>query len=380
VNHSDGDTHDDEASPYVPRSDFERILLEQLERLQSAGIELGLADDEIGAATAQALEDAGQVLVQTLRRDARGMLREHRRIRGRFERRLKSTWRDALKAFEVMYVACLVAGSDLNQSMSGRDSEQGLGAIQSNAKTHALTLIHARTCMVTSEVFALLRTGHAAGAQARWRTLHELAVVANILGEHPVEISERFLSHRIVDRWKEAVCYQENCEALGQTPFSAEEMAEFEADYDAVILKYEGRFKDSWGWAGPIFESDKHVPTFDDLERRAGLEHNKPYVKLSHHAIHAGSSGALDVLDLYGHGKFMLAGSSNDDLAEPGQGALIALHQVTVAYLLFAHDSSPRADSLIVLHALAELLDDAQAAFSRCEDELHYREQEKNSG
>jgi hypothetical protein len=38
-----------------------------------------------------------------------------------------------------------------------------------------------RACLVGSEIYGLPRTGHAAGAQARWRTLHELAVVASTL-------------------------------------------------------------------------------------------------------------------------------------------------------------------------------------------------------
>lgn len=93
-----------------------------------------------------------------------------------------------------------------------RSSQQRNG---SDPKLVALTLLHARACLVASEVQSLLRSGHAAGAQARWRTLHELAVIAFVLGNHDRDISERFLQHRQVERHKDALHYQQYCEAPG---------------------------------------------------------------------------------------------------------------------------------------------------------------------
>lgn len=60
-------------------------------------------------------------------------------------------------------------------------------ATEEDPKLSALTLLHARGCLVALEVHGLLRTGHAAGAQAQWRTLHELAVVAFLLGSYNAE-------------------------------------------------------------------------------------------------------------------------------------------------------------------------------------------------
>ena len=38
--------------------------------------------------------------------------------------------------------------------------------------------LHARSCQITMEILALLKSGFADGAHARWRTLHEIAVTA----------------------------------------------------------------------------------------------------------------------------------------------------------------------------------------------------------
>jgi hypothetical protein len=57
--------------------------------------------------------------------------------------------------------------------------------------------LHSRACLVASEVRALLASGHPFGAQARWRTLHELGVVAFILRMSDKEVAERYLLHEV---------------------------------------------------------------------------------------------------------------------------------------------------------------------------------------
>jgi hypothetical protein len=50
--------------------------------------------------------------------------------------------------------------------------------------------------------------------------MHELATVASVLGASDGALSHRYLSRSVVERRADALCYQENCEALGQTPFT----------------------------------------------------------------------------------------------------------------------------------------------------------------
>jgi hypothetical protein len=345
-----------------------RILTPRLLELWQKGLEAGVSADTLADTLREALGDAldksGAGLAERLRKDAPRMLAEQAKIRRGFEKRLQERWRPALALYEMVLVACTEAGSNLHDALT-----REVGPVSDRPiKLHALTLLHARACMVANEVFALLRTGHAAGAQARWRTLHEIAVIAFLLGANDEALANRFLLHRQVERWKEAQCYQENCAALGREPFSVEEMDEFRAGHDAVIGQYEDGYEKDWGWSKPLFPPQQR-PTFDDLEKSAGLGHNKPFVKLSHHAIHSGASGTLDVLDLHGHGELILAGPSNAGLAEPGHGSLIALYQVTVAYLLNGPNQVIPED-LLALKGLARLVDDAGGAFGTCDAEI----------
>jgi len=293
------------------------------------------------------------------------MLAEHAELREGFEQRLYDRWKPALDLYEMVLVSCTEVGSDLHRALTDAAAPPS----DHPTRLYALTLLHARACLVADEVFALLRTGHAAGAQARWRTLHEIAVIAFVLGSGDNDLAQRFVRHRQVERWKEARCYQENCEALGREPFSEQQMDDFQAGYQTVVNQYEDGYARDWGWSKPLFPSSKHQPNFDDLEKLAGLGHNKPFVRLSHRAIHSSASGAIDIFALYGREKVLLAGASNAHLSDPGHGSLIALSQATVAFLLHG-PNQVEADNLLALRGIGLLVTDAGHAFGRCESDL----------
>jgi uncharacterized protein DUF5677 len=193
---------------------------ELFDRLVAEAAERGADRDRIAEALGEATEAMADVLAQRLQADAPRMLRDQRKIRNDFEQRLQLRWGLALDLYECVRVCCLEVGEAFHKHHSAHSGGDDF-------KRSALTLLHARACLVASEVQGLLRSGHAVGAQARWRTLHELAVIAFVVGEHDSEISERFLLHRNAERYKDAEQYQQYCEALGYDKFSVDEMEEF---------------------------------------------------------------------------------------------------------------------------------------------------------
>src|SRR5712691_12402484 len=84
-------------------------------------------------------------------------------------------------------------------------------------------------------------------------------------------------------------------------------------------------------------------------------------VPVSSHGIHSGATGAMHVRDFYGRGDVMLAGPSNGGLADPGNGGLICLFQVTSALLIYGGTRGPKAHDLLTLKGISRLLDRAQA-------------------
>jgi Family of unknown function (DUF5677) len=331
-------------------------LSELFDSLVREAAERGVGEDVIASAFNSAVQSAALVVADRLQADAPRMLRDQKIIRDGFERRLRQRWGRALDLYQCVYVCCLESGEGF-QAKHGAQAQH-----DEDPKFGALILLHGRACMVASEINGLLRTGHAAGAQARWRTLHEIAVVAAVLAAADREISERFQLHRYVERYKDARLYQQYCEALGYEKFGEEKMEEMHRGSDEVVERYGADYKRDWGWAKPLFPENVR-PDFAALEKLAGFEHLRPWYRLANHGVHSGATGAAHVFDFYGQGQAMLAGPSNFGLADPANGAMIALYQVTTSLLIFGTSEPPSAEDVVCIKAIDILLDRAQQAF-----------------
>jgi hypothetical protein len=68
-----------------------------------------------------------------------------------------------------------------------------------NAQHLALVKLHARACLISAEILSLLRSGHASGAHARWRALHEVAVIADFLASGDSDLARGYLLYEHVE-------------------------------------------------------------------------------------------------------------------------------------------------------------------------------------
>jgi hypothetical protein len=95
----------------------------------------------------------------------------------------------------------------------------------------------------------LLKAGYVDGANARWRTLCELGVISCFLKDNDNEVSQRYLDHRAIRRYKDAIDYQEYSEELGEEPFEKEEFDKIEKARENASKKYTDRFGNgNWDW------------------------------------------------------------------------------------------------------------------------------------
>ena len=296
----------------------------------------------------ETIEGASKAVLAAVLRDTKN-LRAVRTRRAAFERRLQRWWGRSLDLFEVLKSIALEVGSNFNDEVS-----QG-----SDPLMYALVRLHARAVLIASEIEALLRTGHADGAHARWRTLHEVTVVAIFLANHGPEIAERYIEHDAVESWKAALGQQDKQAELGLDPFSSEEMEQLRKRVETLTTKYGALYRTDYGWAANA--SDKAEPHFSDLEKAVGLDYLRPYYKLASHNIHAGPKGAFLRLGLMSN-DVLLAGPSNSGLADPLMGAGNALVQITITLLT----TKPNVDRLVACRVLmglnARLTDAAIAA------------------
>ena len=318
-------------------------------------------DVDIGRLTAaldQATGAAALVLQRELEKRIPSMLADHRRLNAGFHGRLRRTWGKALNLHYAVVTASGEFGNNLIKEKPNSPTGNDRAALESLAD------LHAQACRVALEVHTLLDNGLPVGAQARARTLHELAITACVIAENAAntDIVLRYRDHHVVDQAKDAEVYQLYCATLGQEPLDSHKIEDIFAHRDEAIVRYGKAFTGQYGWAAELLGIER--PTFAHLERQAGLAHLRPFYRWACHAVHAGSRGtALNTVVFRGK-PLRLAGYTNAGLADPGHQSLISLQQAT-ASLVGRRTHVPTLDHLIQVRALMALTERAGEEFIR---------------
>ena len=339
---------------------FNRMLFRML-----AKADPDLPQQKIDAAIRDASEEAGKFIAEALRGEKRSMLIDHASLRRGFEVRLRDIWGEALDALYALYVVAVEAAEDY----FNRTREDAVEA--DDLVWEALLRVQARACHVASEIQALLRTGHAEGGQARWRTLHELTVVASFLREHDDALAQCYLEHGAITGWWDAQQYQKHAARLQFEPYSDEEMAEMKAEHDRLVAKYGRAYRTEWGWAAAVL---KGPVGFATIENAAELSHWRPFYRDANAAVHAGSRRLSERLGVEDAAQTWLTGMSNMGLDGPGRSTAISLMIVTVTTL--AH--RPGMNNLVLAKVAMELSRDADEAFIAGAGELECRMAEED--
>src|SRR5664279_4569741 len=110
-----------------------------------------------------------------------------------FRGRMEGRWGKPLGQLRML----LTMSREWCQNISVRESHRRKHKNKRSRKLLIRLLV--RACQVTDEILCLLENGFADGAMARWRTLHEIAVVAAVIRQHGDDIAERYLAHHAVE-------------------------------------------------------------------------------------------------------------------------------------------------------------------------------------
>lgn len=313
--------------------------------------------------TQHALHASAGLLAEAAAQHGPDILREQREQRAGFQTRLRTRWGKALDLLELHVGYALEAGVRFH----GRNKPA-----EGDWTYNALIRLHARACLIAGEVQALLGSGFASGAHARWRTLHEVAVVAFFIAKHGQDTARRYTLHDAIESCRAAGEHQQHAAALGQKPIEQEELNELEAERDALLAEFGPGYGTPYGWASAVLGGR---PTFRDIEVDVALDQWRPYYRMASHATHAGPKALSFDLGLL-RTEVMLAGPSNAGLADPGDAAAISLFQVTVALLNLRPDAGDVATMLF----LGELTQQVGDAFFAAHDELARDEERLREG
>ena len=234
----------------------------------------------------------------------------------------------------------------------------------------ALVLLQARACQTSFEVHALLSAGFPGGAFGRYRTLHELAVIAALMsqyGRRPehADLAGRYLDHAHIDQFRQVQHRQRSGRALGWPPLPAGTVKKLKKEHDRLIGRYGRAYRDDYGWADGLI---KPPLTFAGLEAKADMNYLRYLYVTGSHLIHASAHGMTLTIPGQGNAATLtLTGPSDTGLAQPAQASLNALIAVTGA--LIEHGPVPDNAGLVVTFlALHELRVRAIALLNHAED------------
>lgn len=337
--------------PDVYNEIFETALKERLPNLSPDELESEETLNKLSQSIPELADELVAHIRKRLDRSTRRMLREHSRIRKRFERRHNRQWKEGLALLETYLVAAYELGSGFNEHYRSEAAESR------DYQFDALTRLHARAIQIGNEILCLLRSGYADGAHARWRTAHELSAVARFLAASTQRTSEKYLKHEVIESFRAMTQYQKYCEQLGLEPATDDEVLELKQLRDELCEFYGKAFGGDYGWAAEELGNQK--PTFANLEEAAGLSHMRPYYKMASHNIHANPKGIKFKLGLFGDQELLLTGASNYGLADPAHGLATSVLQITSDLL----QTRPNLDSIVMTKLLEGYADDIGNAF-----------------
>ena len=338
---------------------FEDAVLESIARLKPE-----IDDEELQRVVTETAKQMAESVVGSLHEATPAMLIDYAALRAGFEIRLRDPWGPAFDGLQALIVTARESGE---RFVALHGEEAAAERPDGDLPFNALARLHARALTVAEEVFALLRAGFAGGAMARWRTLHEIAVVMAFLAEKGHELAERYLLHDAVASWRGVLDYQLFADRLGDAPFTDEEVAQMRAERDALVDRFGVPYGEEWGWAAEAV--GKPRPTFRDIENAADLAHWRPYGRRASQNVHAGPRALFDVMGLDDESDILLAGASNLGLADPGANAAFSLALATVELLA----TRAGVEDMVSMQVVMRLKDEVAEAFVRASEELDHR-------
>jgi hypothetical protein len=306
-------------------------------------------DHKIPILTKEFLERTAAEVFALLKRRWRSERRQYRNDMEAFRKRLNKRWGTGIDGLRLLTTIAREFGSNIGH---------GIKEPEATPRTwDVLRRLHARACQITEEIIALLSNGFADGAMARWRTLHEIAAVCYLIGEHGEDLAERYSAHDIVQTRKAALQYQQCAPRLGQEPLRADEMDQIESRYAAALGKYGPEFRRPQGWAAAHLK--KPNPTIADILEASKIDHFGPYYQMASHNVHANPKGVFFKLGLLKETDILLAGPSDVGLADPGHAAALSLMQISSVLLQL----SPTIDNTITANILLKLAGEIGVSF-----------------
>lgn len=245
------------------------------------------------------------------------MLARRRKAQAGFEKRNLRRWREAFDLFETVWVCCEEIGRNFNQYFRPQSVQE------QDFVFEAMTAVHARSLLVGEEMICLMKGGFPDAAISRWRTLHELTVVAVLLSQGDQDLALRYLAHADVQALKGL-----DAEAIAQD----EDLRAIKARADLGLSRFGPELGKTYGWACALI--GKKQPNFEDLEKKADKGEARYFYKFASQHIHSNHRAHDELLGMSeSWDTMLLVGPSNSGMVGPLTLGAMSLAEVTALYI-----------------------------------------------
>lgn len=328
---------------------LEEAIFVEIEKIWTKNL---LDEEQLGRIATKTIDelthDEPISLALELKKRSASMLRNRRKYEKGFQRRNFRRWKPAFNQIEIVWHASEEIGREFNKEFRPD------AASNNDFVFEVLTRMHGRGLLVAKEAIHLLKGGFPDGALSRWRTLHEIFIVAMFVKEHGQLIAERYLASAEFTRYKSAVQLNEYADRANLSKFSPQEMEDFEQQRDSLEAKYGREMRNPYGWARPAFTSlaDKKKLNFLDIEKDTALDHWRPRYKWASQHTHAGNRDLGSLLaQAESSEQIILVGESNSGFVDPLQMTALHISSLTTILLLLR----PNLDTTIMAKSITLL-------------------------
>ncbi len=325
---------------------------------------VGSAIETLPEVTRKIIEHVSKGILDRHQNEWASFRRHEERGLSAFRINLEERWGLALDNLRVLHSISLSEGESFAQRLAHSKAKTGKLAREVVIK------LHIRGCQVVAEIITLLENGFADGAMARWRTLHEITTVADIIANSTDGTAARYLEHEAIDAKRAMDTYLRVHMQLGYKAPSKREIAHIEATFREALVKYGESFATPLGWASEIVR--KKAPRFSDLEEISGRTAMRSHYKLASYDVHASSRALTHRIGLLDKSVGPVAGATNAGLEEAGQNTAFTFAQLTWLVL----KRGRRLDEAVIQKMFVDLRDKTATAFADAADQLQRDDRE----
>lgn len=276
--------------------------------------------DAISEAIPEALKAVALCLDDEIMKDALAHARELGKEHSNRVKEVQDLWGPAFADLDLMRHLVLEWSSNAIALKKGPYSKR--------YTSHALERIISRIYEVVGEILVLTRAGYGDGALARWRSLHEICVVAMFLSQQADSCAEMYLWHHKIEELK---IRDEGLAVPGAQSSSRKQQyaQDLHGKKASLLSRFGDAFAGDYGWAAVQLARPK--VTFRHLEEQVELEKLRRAYKRANSVVHGGSLATLTRVSI---------GAQDVDKSDlpPAYGCELAIDYATASLAMLIAD------------------------------------------